>query len=65
MMINKKTDYVAWGLDDATPSDIDESLKKRKKLYNKIKNKLDWIATFMLVSTAVQVTLAYIILTRI
>lgn len=63
--MNKKTDYVAWGLDDATPGDIDESLAKREKIFNKIKNKLDWIATLMLISTGVQVTLAYIILTKI
>lgn len=63
--MNKKTDYVAWGLDDATPNDIDESLVKREKIFNKIKNKLDWIATLMLISTSVQVTLAYIILTKI
>ena len=63
--MNKKTDYVAWGLDDATPGDIDESLANREKIFNKIKNKLDWIATLMLISTGVQVTLAYIILTKI
>lgn len=63
--MNKKTDYVAWGLDDATPNDIDESMEKREKIFNKIKNKLDWIATLMLISTGVQVTLAYIILTKI
>lgn len=63
--MNKKTDYVAWGLDDATPNDIDESLVKREKIFNKIKNKLDWIAILMLISTGVQVTLAYIVLTKI
>ena len=63
--MNKKTDYVAWGLDDATPNDIEEAKVKREKIFNKIKNKLDWIATLMLISTVVQVTLAYIILTKI
>lgn len=63
--MNKKTDYVAWGLDDATPNDIDKSLVKREKIFNKIKNKLDWIAILMLISTGVQVTLAYIVLTKI
>lgn len=63
--MNKKTDYVAWGLDDATPNDIEEAKVKRVKIFNKIKNKLDWIATLMLISTGVQVTLAYIILTKI
>jgi hypothetical protein len=63
--MNKKTDYVAWGLDEATPGIIEESMEKREKIFNKIKNKLDWIATLMLISTGVQVTLAYIILTKI
>lgn len=63
--MTKKTDYVAWGLDDATPNDIDQALEKREKLFNQIKNKLDWIAALMLISAGVQVTLAYIILTKI
>ena len=63
--MTKKQEFVVWGLDDAMPQVMEEATDKRKKLYKGIVNRLDRIAILMLISTVVQVTLAYIILTKI
>ena len=63
--MNKKTDYVAWGLDDASPNDIEESKVKREKIFNKITNRLDYIGLLMLLSLVVNFTLALIVITKI
>ena len=57
--MNKKTDYVAWGLDDATPNDIDESLEKRQKLFKQVTKKLDRLLLIVLLSTLAQLALVY------
>lgn len=63
--MNKKTDYVAWGLDDATPSDIDESLAKREKLFKQVTNRLDRLTFLVLLSTVAQIALIYQIYTQL
>ena len=63
--MTKKTDYVAWGLDDATPNDIDQALKKREKLYKQVLNRLDILTLIVLLSTLVQLVLVYQIYTNI
>lgn len=63
--MNKKTDYVAWGLDDATPNDIEEAKTKREKIFNKITNRLDYIGLLMLLSLVVNFTLALIVINSI
>jgi hypothetical protein len=63
--MTKKTDYVAWGLDDATPSDIDQALEKREKLFKKVTNRLDRLLLIVLLSTVVQLALVYQIYTNI
>ena len=45
--MSKKAEYVAWGLDDATPTDIDESLRKRKGLWRSLNFKL-WLIIILL-----------------
>lgn len=63
--MNKKTDYVAWGLDDATPNDIDESLAKREKLFKQVTNRLDRLTFLVLLSTVAQIALIYQIYTQL
>lgn len=63
--MTKKTDYVAWGLDDATPSDIDQALEKREKLFKQVLNRLDILTLIVLLSTLVQLVLVYQIYTNI
>ena len=63
--MTKKTDYVAWGLDDATPTDIDQALVKRKKLFKQVTNRLDILTLIVLLSTLVQLVLVYQIYTNI
>ena len=63
--MTKKTDYVAWGLDDATPSDIDQALEKREKLFKQVTKRLDRLLLIMLLSTVVQLALVYQIYTNI
>ena len=63
--MTKKTDYVAWGLDEATPTIIDETLEKRQQIFNKITSKLDRIAGIILLSTIAQVALIAVILTKL
>lgn len=45
--MSKKSEYVAWGLDDASPLDIDESLRKRKGLWRSLNFKL-WLIIILL-----------------
>ena len=63
--MTKKTDYVAWGLDDATPSDIDTSLQKREEIFRRVTKRLDRLAVIMLLSTIAQLALIYEIYTRL
>ena len=63
--MTKKTDYVAWGLDDATPGDIDASLEKREEIFRRVTKRLDRIAVIMLLSTIAQLALIYEIYTRL
>ena len=63
--MNKKTDYVAWGLDDATPNDIDESLAKREQLFKKITGRLDRLLFFVAVTSIAQIILAAIIFAKL
>jgi len=63
--MTKKTDYVAWGLDDATPSDIDQALEKREKLFKQVTKRLDRLLLIVLLSTVVQLALVYQIYTNI
>lgn len=63
--MSKKTDYVAWGLDEATPTIIDESLEKRERIVRKITGRLDYIGLLMLLSLVVNFTLALIVITKI
>ena len=63
--MTKKTDYVAWGLDDATPGDIDQALEKREKLFKQVTNRLDRLLLIVLLSTIVQLALVYQIYTNI
>ena len=57
--MTKKTDYVAWGLDDATPNDMNEALEKREKLFKQVTNRLDRLLLIVLLSTIVQLALVY------
>ena len=61
--MTKKTDYVAWGLDDATPNDIDQALEKREKLFKQVTKRLDRLLLIVLLSTVVQLALVYQIYT--
>jgi hypothetical protein len=61
----KKTDYVAWGLDGATPSNIDQALEKREKLFKQVTKRLDRLLLIVLLSTVVQLALVYQIYTNI
>lgn len=63
--MTKKTDYVAWGLDDATPGDIDASLQKREEIFSRLTKRLDRLAVIMLLSTIAQLALIYEIYTRL
>ena len=63
--MTKKTDYVAWGLDDATPGDIDASLQKREEIFRRVTKRLDRLAVIMLLSTIAQLALIYEIYTRL
>ena len=63
--MTKKTDYVAWGLDDATPNDIDASLQKREEIFRRVTKRLDRLAVIMLLSTIAQLALIYEIYTRL
>ena len=63
--MTKKTDYVAWGLDDATPSDIDASLQKREEIFRRVTKRLDRLAVIMILSTIAQLALIYEIYTRL
>ena len=63
--MTKKTDYVAWGLDDATPSDIDQALEKREKLFKQVTKRLERLLLIVLLSTVVQLALVYQIYTNI
>ena len=63
--MTKKTDYVAWGLDDATPGDIDASLQKREEIFRRLTKRLDRLAVIMLLSTIAQLALIYEIYTRL
>ena len=63
--MTKKTDYVAWGLDDATPGDIDTSLEKREEIFRRVTKRLDRLAVIMLLSTIAQLALIYEIYTRL
>ena len=63
MAKNSKTDYVAWGLDEPTPAILDESLKKRNKIYKRVTRKLDRITLLLLVSSAIQAAVLYKIYT--
>lgn len=59
-----KIDYVAWGLDDATPGNIDESMAERQRIFKRISRSLDRMAFLLLVSTVAQVALIYTIYTQ-
>ena len=63
--MTKKTDYVAWGLDDATPGDIDTALEKREEIFRRLTKRLDRLAVIMLLSTIAQLALIYEIYTRL
>lgn len=63
--MTKKTDYVAWGLDDAAPSNIDQALEKREKLFKQVTKRLDRLLLIVLLSTVVQLALVYQIYTNI
>jgi hypothetical protein len=63
--MTKKTDYVAWGLDDATPNIIDQALEKREKLFKQVTKRLDRLLLIVLLSTVVQLALVYQIYTNI
>ena len=63
--MTKKTDYVAWGLDDATPGDIDASLQKREEIFRRLTKRLDRLAVIMLLSTIAQLALIYEIYTQL
>lgn len=60
-----KIDYVAWGLDDATPGNIKESTVERQRIFKRISRRLDRIAFLLLVSTVAQVALIYTIYTQL
>ena len=64
-MSNKKTDYVAWGLDEATPGIIDETMKKREYIFKKLIRRLDRLTFIVLLSTLAQLALVYQIYTNI
>lgn len=57
--MSKKTDYVAWGLDEATPGIIDESMKKREDIFKKLTRRLDRLTFLVLLSTVAQLVLVY------
>ena len=63
--MSKKTDYVAWGLDEATPGIIDESMKKREDIFKKLTRRLDRLTFIVLLSTIAQLALIYQIYTNI
>ena len=63
--MTKKTEYVVWGLDDATPSDINQALENRKKLFKQMMKRLDRLLLIVLLSTVVQLALVYQIYTNI
>lgn len=62
---NTKIDYVAWGLDDATPNNVDLSLASRTKIFKRITRRLDRLTFLVLVSTVAQVALVYTIYTQL
>ena len=64
-MTDKKIDYVAWGLDEATPGIIDESMKKREDIFKKLTRRLDRLTFIVLLSTIAQLALIYQIYTNI
>jgi len=63
--MNKKTDYIAWGLDEADPANIDDSMAKREEIFNRVLKRLDRITLLVLVSTVAQLALIYQIYTQL
>ena len=63
--MNKKTDYIAWGLDEANPANIDDSMAKREEIFNRVLKRLDRITLLVLVSTVAQLALIYQIYTQL
>ncbi|MDA9373942.1 hypothetical protein N9R43_01035 [bacterium] len=62
MKKNNKTDYVAWGLDDPQPGTMEEALVKRTAIFKRITRRLDFMMTFLVVSSVTQVALIVSIL---
>ena len=63
--MTKKTDYIAWGLDEADPANIDDSMAKREEIFNRVLKRLDRITLLVLVSTVAQLALIYQIYTQL
>ena len=63
--MNKKTDYIAWDLDEADPANIDDSMAKREEIFNRVLKRLDRITLLVLVSTVAQLALIYQIYTQL
>lgn len=57
MSKNKKISYVAWGLDDAIPINIDDALNERTRIFKRITRRLDFMMTLLVVSSVTQVAL--------
>lgn len=62
MSKNKKISYVAWGLDDAIPINIDDALNERTRIFKRITRRLDFMMTLLVVSSVTQVVLIAAIL---
>jgi hypothetical protein len=62
MSKNKKISYVAWGLDDAIPINIDDALNERTRIFKRITRRLDFMMTLLVVSSVTQVALIAAIL---
>ena len=63
--MNKKTDYIAWGLDEADPANIDESMVKREEIFKRVLKRLDRLTFIVLLSTIAQLALIYQIYTQL
>jgi hypothetical protein len=59
---DERIEHAAWGLDDAVPSTINQAMDSRKRLFKKITRRLDFMMTFLLVSSVTQVALIAAIL---
>lgn len=63
--MTKKTDYIAWGLDEADPVNIDDSMAKREEIFNRVLKRLDRLTFLVLLSTVAQLALIYQIYTQL